>query len=140
MQACPGCGLSLDDATGFCPTCGWRPGAAAGGAGGAPQPAQTAAVGPVGRPRPTGDRSGSGFDLWSLPKWLWAIPVVTVLLAAHVAFPHLPWSRYAVRFGNTWETGGLRLAAGICVLLAGIGLTVLLAWLTGRGRKGGTLL
>jgi hypothetical protein len=69
-----------------------------------------------------------------VPKCLWAIPIVTVLIAGHVAFLHLPWSRYAVRFANTWDTDGLHLAAGLCVLLAGIGLTVLLARLMRRSR------
>jgi len=138
LQACPGCGLSLDDTADFCSTCGWKRGEKGGGATAAPTSA--AAAQPVEEPRigrPPGSarrHSGRGFDLWSLPKWLVAIPLVAIIIAGHVAFPHLPWNKYAVRFGDTWETDGLRLTAGICVLLAGIGVTILLAWLLGRKR------
>jgi hypothetical protein len=138
MQACPGCSLAIDDKADFCSTCGWKRGEKDGAGTAAQTPA--AAAQPVDEPRigrppgSTGRPSRPGFDLWSLPKWLVAIPLVTVVIAGHVAFPHLPWNKYAVRFGNTWETDGLRLAAGVCVLLAGIGVTILLAWLLGRKR------
>ena len=121
--------VALDADAGLCPTCGWRPGTTAGAA----QPAQSPPSTPAGR-LSAGRDSSSGFDLWSVPKWLWAIPIVAVLIAGHVAFPHLPWSRYAVRFGNAWDTDGFHVAAGLCVLFAGVGLTVLLAWLLRRGR------
>ena len=39
-----------------------------------------------------------------------------------------------MRFDNTWDTDGLRLAMGFGVLLAGVGLTVLLGRLLQRGR------